>query len=545
METVKEHNYELLTARVLLALCAVLFFFQCLSIESVPVADGLRWFGDETWLMAEARTHIAEGIVRLPEAMGSTLQHGKGFVLGMPWLSSLLYGVPILIAGKTANIVLVGRIVSTILAGMTLLALYYFLKRFGVSILITATLLMALLSSNAFLFGSHSARPDILAGLILLLVIYYKPYLLRESANSGRQYFIYGAILSFLAWTSSPHLLTLLFPIGIFALFYYAKRDFAKKWLPAILGAVASLVLLVIIYFISTGDFSLFRISRSSDPFSSVAGELPILRPFSRSVQVANILIRVNNMWEEAPQILIVLLTFIVLVALPRIRREIKKEPTQYFIVMSGVISILSWLFLEAAGRLYMMHLFPILVLCSGIVLQRVLTSAFCKWAVSIAAIAIISLGFWNAARAKANGEEITQGNHAAMKVLRDSIYTISKRDHINSPVVLAEVPALEEMMRDTFARAMTNHFIAYYDSVRPLSTVLEHADVRFAVLFNSPHWGVNRYTNDPIFKTIDSTSVLVTQVTGKLFDFGRHYFRADDKSIDTLKLYYIKKEHP
>src|SRR4051812_31430565 len=100
-----------------------LLILQFSSLCIFPTPNSLRWYGDETWLMSEAHSQITTGVVRYPMALGSTLEHSKGVVLSMTWLSSLLYGLPIALIH--ADPLSIGRTVTAALS-LLLLILFYF-----------------------------------------------------------------------------------------------------------------------------------------------------------------------------------------------------------------------------------------------------------------------------------------------------------------------------------------------------------------------------------------------------------------------------------
>src|ERR1019366_9729303 len=122
IEVNPETRIERTLAWLMLAMALVLVLLQLRSLFIFPLPNSIRWFGDETWLMSEAKQQITTGVVRYPLAIGSALEHGKGVVLSMTWLSSLLYGLPVCIAGH--SIVADGRIVTAVLAILLLVSLY-------------------------------------------------------------------------------------------------------------------------------------------------------------------------------------------------------------------------------------------------------------------------------------------------------------------------------------------------------------------------------------------------------------------------------------
>ena len=285
---------------LMLAMAAVLFASQLRSLFIFPQPNSLRWFGDETWLMSEATQQIATGMVRYPLAIGSTLAQGKGLVLSMTWLSAFLYGLPGWIVGH--NVVAVGRIVTTVLAFVLLALMYECSRLLGASRFASALVLLLLASTRAFFFASHSARPDLLAGLIVLAFVAICTKLVNEGKDrSTRWWFGYGAVVLFLSLSSSIHLLTLLGPVSLYFLW---QMGALRRWnyvILAIVVAAGMVAVLIAIYYFTTGKITLFSIAAGPVQFQDVLSSIPIRRPFSRSVQIANVLIRLKQFVSEAP----------------------------------------------------------------------------------------------------------------------------------------------------------------------------------------------------------------------------------------------------
>ena len=200
---------------LLIAMAAVVFVLQIHSLFIFPQPNSLRWFGDETWLMSEATQQIATGVVRYPLAIGSTLAQGKGLVLSMTWLSALLYGLPAEIVARDP--VAVGRIVTAGMALALLLTLYGCARSLGASRFAAGLSVLLLVCTRSFFFASHSARPDLLAGLIVLAFVIH----LHEVRSGMEKHLaLVGglateSIVVFLSFSSSIHLLTLLGPVAL------------------------------------------------------------------------------------------------------------------------------------------------------------------------------------------------------------------------------------------------------------------------------------------------------------------------------------------
>ena len=402
-------------AIVMIAMAATLFALQLRSLFIFPQPNSLRWFGDETWLMTEAVRQIATGVVRYPLAIGSTLMQGKGLALSMTWLSALLYGLPALIAGN--NPVAAGRIVTTTLSLVLLALLYGCSRLLGASRFASALAVMLLVSTRSFFFASHSARPDLLAGLIVLAFVTTCTIFARQRNEFSRWWwFGYGAAIVFLSVSSSIHLLTLLGPV---AFYFFWRLGGIRRWHSAafaITGAVGMGAILIAVYYWTTGSITLFSIAAGPVQFQDVLSSIPIRRPFSRSVQVSNIIIRLKQYASEAPQIFLLpgLLPFIW-------RRATNTRHT--FAVASGIV-MLSWLLLEGAEINYLMHLLPLLFL--GLALAA--TVIVERWkSIAIASFTCIAITFFifsyqDSLHAFVSASVIDSSNNSNVKAIEENI---------------------------------------------------------------------------------------------------------------------------
>src|SRR5665213_268179 len=350
---------------VLLLMAAVLFASQLRSLYIFPEPNSIRWFGDETWLMSEAHEQIPTGIVRYPLAIGSQLEHGKGLVLSMTWLSAVLYGLPAWIAG--CDPVAVGRCVTASLALLLLCSLYASSRMLGVSHLAAALAVLLLVSARSFFFASHSARPDLLAGMIVLLAVALGTKYSERMTNAAHSkwwWFACGVIVMFLAVSSSIHLLTLLAPVALFFFWRLSgneklahRRRFAA--IASVAGVISMLTVLVIAYYVANHSLALFP--ASAEQFHDVLHSIPILRPFSRSVQLANIITRFRQLFSEAP---------VVLLLVPLVLFAWRRGARHTFAIAAGLAG-LSWLLLAGSEINYLIHILPLLFLGFAISVSR------------------------------------------------------------------------------------------------------------------------------------------------------------------------------
>jgi hypothetical protein len=517
---------------LLIAMAAVLFAMQLRSLFIFPQPNSFRWFGDETWLMTEAVHQITSGLVRYPLAIGSTLEHGKGLALSMTWLSALLYGLPALIVGH--NPVAVGRIVTAVFA-MGLLSLLYGCSRsLGASQFASAFGVMLLVSTRSFFFASHSARPDLLAGFIVLVFV----TLCVKLAQNGKEFgvgwwFGYGAIIVFLSISSSIHLLTLLGPV---ALFFFWRFGGLRQWnyaASAIAGAGAMAAILIAVYYGTTGTLTLFSSSTGPAQFQDVLSSIPIRRPFSRSVQVANIIIRFKQFLSEAPQI------FLLPILLPLIWR--RASDVRHTFVIASFIVIVSWLLFEGAEINYLMHLLPLLFLGLALAATVVLERWNPVVIASFTGIAILFsiFSFHDSSNAFFAASDIDQSNKANIHAIEANIAT--NWHGTGKPRVLTEPISLDRLSQDTNIEVMTDHFISFPLRPWPIDSFFKQEHVNYAVLYNSPVYPKNRGRDDPFYQDIMRSGRLIASYVGTGGDMGRNYFGHSNWQ-DTLFLFQLSR---
>jgi hypothetical protein len=516
---------------LMIVIAGVIFASQLRSLFIFPQPNSLRWFGDETWLMSEATQQIATGIVRYPLAIGSTLELGKGLVLSMTWLSALLYGLPALIAGHDP--VAVGRIVTAALA-LGLLALLYGCSRMlSASRFASALAVLLLVCTRSFFFASHSARPDLLAGLIVLaFVAVCTKFVYDGKAFGTRWWFGYGAVIVFLSFSSSIHLFTLLGPV---ALFFFWKLGGMRRWncaVASIAGATGVAAILIAVYYATTGNLTLFSVSTGPVQFQDVLSSIPIRRPFSRSVQVANIIIRFKQFVSESPEI------FLLPILLPFV---VRRSDARHTFAVASCIVLLSWLLLEGAEINYLMHLLPLLFLGLTLAVNGVVM----KWnsvaivTFSTIAILFVILSYRDSLDALSTASGIDQSNRAIVQAIEANI--AANWHGTDKPRVLTEPIALDRLSQDMDIQVMTDHFISFPLRPEPIDSFFWKEHVDYVVLYNSPVYPKNRARDDPFYRDVLRSGRLLGSYLGMSGDMGRDYF---DRSHwqDTLLLFQISQ---
>jgi hypothetical protein len=344
-----------------------------------------------------------------------------------------------------------------------------------------------------------------------------------------RRAFFFGAALVFLMLTSSVHLVTLLPGLGVYAAW---RLGVFRKSGPAtafIGGGILCVATLAAIYALTTNSVAIFDSSGHAQ-FHDVVSSIPILRPLSRSVQVANLLIRSKQFIAEAPAALLV----VPVVALALWRTRGRSDARG--ITLAFAIVFLSWVLLEGAEVHYLMHIVPLMLLVTIVLLSR--TSNYeGQWPALIAIViagALTVLSVRDANSAFVEGSRIARSNDRATGGLFAAIASDWQRPGL--PIVLVEPPALEGLMKYPL-RLTTDHFLSFPQYALPLDRYLDTLAIDYIVLYNSPDYPKVRPSSDPLYQTVRSHAILVDLETGTIGDIGRTYFEPSTFR-DTLLLF-------
>ncbi len=313
-----------LVALFVLVVSLAVFGLQLRTLYTVPVFDAARWGGDETWLMREFVHQAGHGVLLYPESFGEPVRT-NGVLAGSMWGNALIYGVPGIIFFPEYDYVSMGRTVTALLALLLIGSLYFIARSLKISPILSALSVALMVMSQGFVWATHSARYDLLTGLVL---VWYCYYLSKIKELGAKQVFLAGAV-GIVTICFSPHLLTL---AGAATLAFFLVNRMWRKPTPLLVwlaGSIAAVAVLSIAYVIGSGEFSLFGQGGKAGIFSFVLSEVPILRPFSRNVQVSNLMERFHLFQSDLPGMLIALgISFLLIVAYLLWHRQLRGQKT-------------------------------------------------------------------------------------------------------------------------------------------------------------------------------------------------------------------------
>jgi hypothetical protein len=525
----------------------ILLFAQARLLYNFPQPDSSRWWGDETGQMLELRTELQDGFARIPTGLGSSVAITNGLVRGNSWLAAAIYGIPAIVFSGAADLVTIGRTVTFLIALLLLVVMYAVLRTLRVPMLLALAALLLLVSTRSFFFASHAARLDMAAGLAVLafasyLASRYEQFRDGHWIPSVRWYFSYGIVLVIFA-TLSIHLVTLLGSFTVYMLWRFRSYRNPSALFGAAGGAVLALAVLLLFYVFSGAPFSLFGPSSASNQFQSVASGLPILRPFSRSVQTANILERLHGLWSEAP-------AFLALLGFAIVFRRVahKISPASFreqWITGAAMTIALAWLLFQSPALYYYLQVLPLFIIAIMLSLSRQWKSSRIS-ILSLASLSILLcfLGVHDTLRAGVLARTIERDNHAALSDALKFIESEPKSNRKEKPLVLAQNPGIAWLEHERNIRLMTAHLVGFPRSNAPVSMVLQQLGVNYIILYasyNGTIYSDDYHTLRPI---ADSFGTVLFRKPGTLFDVHRDYFSEkalnDTTPMDTLILYKL-----
>ena len=379
--------------------------------------------------MLELRTELQDGVARIPTALGSSVAITNGLVRGNSWFAAILYGVPVLLLSNVANVVTIGRTITFVLSIGLLFVMYRMMLVSQVPRILALSGVLLIAASRSFFFASHAARLDVAAGIALLVFVWYLSS--RDSAMKQARwkpsvlwYFCYGAAIIFFA-SLSIHLLTLLGVLSCYMLWRMGAFRKPSAIIAVVGGAVVMLGFFVLIYTILGAPFSIYGPSVAPNQFQSVAAELPILRPFSRSVQVANILERLHGLWTEAPAFVILIIAAIGMRL--AVRSSVSKSNHWSWISGAAIAIAIAWLLFESPALYYYVQVLPLFIIALLIGISR-------KWNLTPATILAVVGHFHCRERVWIVGFDPRQGKRLARSI--EIIIALSRRRSIRCEAI-------------------------------------------------------------------------------------------------------------
>jgi hypothetical protein len=535
-----------LVAFFTLVVSLAVFVLQLRTLYTVPVFDSVRWGGDETWLMREFVHQAEHGVLMYPESFGEPVRT-NGVLAGSMWGNALLYGVPGIIFFPEFDYVSIGRTATAILALLLIGSLYFIARSLNISPILSALSVALMVMSQGFVWATHSARYDLLTGLVL---IWYCYYLSKIKVEGVKQMFLTGAV-GIVTICFSPHLLTL---AGAATLAFFLVNRMWRKLTPLfawLAGSIAAVGVLSIAYVVGSGEFSLFGRGGRSGIFSFVLNEVPILRPFSRNVQVSNLMERCHLFQTDLPGMLILLgISLLLIVVYLLLQRQLRGQEMvlathgQIFFLASTALCALSWLLMQGSRPYYLFHIVPLLLIGCGIMLELWREFFSNRWFGEVGAIIVMIfatvLGMGQAIPSPVLGETIARDQQSAIaRLLREAIIDSHRKSRI-----LLDVAGLDRALVDTTREVLTLDMFQPPSNVAALVCKLRSNTIDYVLLRSSPIGTPFEPGRMLIPHVLDSIGAVRDSALGLFYDDGRSYDASFgqlmDQGLDTLRLYRV-----
>jgi hypothetical protein len=501
-----------------------MFAYELGSLYTTPHADSYLWWGDESWLMLEFRSQIVTGYFHHPFAFGSSLHTTSGLLFSNMWLTAVIYGIPAAIA-RTVDIVSLGRTITAVLSLILLAATYWSARRAEAGRVAAALAIVLVVTTRTFYLTSHSARYDIVSALIIL-IFFTRLLTLSRRGLTIRESFLAGLTLTGSLLISVHVLLAMAFAVPLVIVF---RSDDRWRSIAAFaLGVAIPIVVFALIAFAS-GAHSLFGYSGTSGFYNQVQN-VPALRLFSRSVQLANLQQRLAMALQLAgPLTLLTACSFIVLV-IPGLRRR-RSLPMWWL----PIAVILSWLLFESsAPTSYLIYVIPVLAV-SVAVLVSVLPAGMLA---VVALIPTILLPF-SISNANDLGRMLTNENDTAVQAAADFIHS-----HPQPGPVLTINLGVHKLL-DIGLPIMTTQFIEFPATATTPDSILRQNGVRYVLLYQSALHPDYMREILPLTRVTHARGTMVFSRVAPITDIARDYFSPGAtitalKYPDTLQLYLL-----
>ena len=523
----------------LICLAIALLIRETMVLYTFPTPESARWPGDETWLMREYMTLTSTGIMRYPEAKGSSIEHGNNFLTSTWWTTALLYGVPANIAGPRTDVVAVGRTISFLLSLLSLVLLYRIVRLLGGDPIIALVSCIVLIATRDFYIAAHCTRYDMITMSYLLFMLYLP---LRESAQPIAPYkrrnwwFIYGIAWGF-ALTISPHAVILSFPLVVATAWVCGRRD--RNLVPLALGAVAVVAVLGVLYLIlNRNEVTIAKPLYPTNGF--------ILRQFPKvHLDWHEMRFQYFHLLQDAPLLLYWVLALIPLGAWLMVTHRQHVSTLRRPALLSCLLVAIVWYFVDTSRMYAITYIVPfILVACALITIRSFETY---RWLnriqlliITLALIGIVFSFQKDIGYATQWGQTLTTNNNRAIDSIAN---TISKEPMFEGGWDVMSRPAIHRLLTHSGLRVINASCMDLpMDSMPDPVGILHRYHIRYMIVADSlPVLHGMTADGIPVTCRLDSICERMLTIRGAFTDVGEPYFRPFDNRVEYVSLFRVK----
>jgi hypothetical protein len=340
--------------------------------------------------------------------------------------------------------------------------------------------------------------------------------------------------------------------LALWSLRLWRDRTALATW---VAGAISAGGLLSLAYWLGAGEFSLFGKGGSMGSFSFVLVQIPILRPFSRNVQVSNLVERINLFGSDIPGLIVLILAALLLaigyklwqwwLIRNQVRLKIATTPEQRFFLGASILCSASWLLLEGSRPYYLFHIVPLFVVSGTIVLQLWMDVFTNRWIGPALATAVLVAGLLldipHAIPSTTLGDSVARDQKAALdRLLGDTPAHSQPKSRI-----LMDVAGLHYALLDTTRQVLTLDMFQPPAEAGLAVQKLRANRIDFVVLRSSPVSGAFEPGRALLPHVLDSIGIVRDSALGFFYDEGRSYdaslSQLIEQGLDTLRLYDIR----
>jgi hypothetical protein len=508
----------------LIALAIVAFAYELLSLYTTPLYDSYLWWGDESWLMLEFRSQILTGYFHHPFAYGSSLHATSGLLFSNMWLTAVVYGLPAALM-QSVDIVSLGRTITAVLAAVLLGATYWSARRAEAGRTAALLAVVLVVTTRTFFLTSHSARYDILSALAILIFV-TRLLVLSRRGLTVRDAFLVGLAFTGSLLVSVHIMLALAFAVPLVILL---RSDHTLPSIRSFAFGAAIPVIVFLIIAVASGAHSVFGYTGSSGFFSQVQN-VPALRPFSRSVQMANLLQRLDMALRLAGPLTLLSVCALIVAMIPGFRR--RHSLPMWWLPLSIIVS---WLLFESsAPTSYLIYIVPVVAVSASVLL-----STLPPLVLAIVAAVPVALLPFSILNAESLGNTLTTYNDASVGEAIAHIRTDPKP----GPVLTINLGVHE--LLNAGLPIMTTQFVEFPASSLSPDSVLRQNNVHYMLLYQSPLHPDYMREILPLTRIAHDRGTLVFSRAAAMTDIARDYFAPNvvitaPMPADTLQLYLL-----
>ncbi len=526
-----------MTRRVKLILAGLFAaFIAVLAINArylfvAPIPNTWIWWpGDETWLLSEYKNFLQTGHYINPLAPGSVFAESSGLIFGSCYLTAFLYAFPLLILH--GHSIAVGRVITFVLSIATLFAMWRVSGIYKLPIVLRAFGLLLLSSSLCFFVTSHSARPDMIVGLTILLLAGCLPFMMARNSKTT------DILLGFLLPASlliNGHVLIIAGPMIVYALWESGVLRNRSRFVRTSAATAAGFFILFAVQYLSLASWSI------SGPFTDMNSTMPFARFFHPRAQYTNYNWRYFIASEWAPQVMYLAIVLVAAAIWSKFHERISfssmAPEARRFLVCAG-LAVLSSIYIEYYWPRYFIYVLPTIILSFLIVisfLNEQLPHSATR-VVNLALAVCLLVGLWryanDALRMGSTGESITTRNEA---VVNDALEVIHRR-YRGRPHIFSMVPTQAVVMDDScdLITPVTYDWPSKKFACR--ADAWRAAKVDYAIVYKDAEGHIGG-ASDSVTNWLANAHIIFER-TGSFFDIDNPYKNKFLQNTDTLRVY-------